>query len=277
METVKIKDSNIAHDLSTSPGKGPTHFKWVRDNDPADEFTFITDLHLHQHLNSNSIAWLLEPPSVNPNIYKFTLENKNKYKYILTFSQELIDRCDNALFYPVGGTRLMPNEYGLYSESKCKMASVILSDKQCTSGHKFRHKCKDLCLMSHTDVDVYLPKVGECISKLDACADYMFSVVVENGIYDDYFTEKIIDCFLSGVIPIYCGTGNIEKYFDDRGIIQFKNLAQLDKILPTLSKDTYYNKIKYVENNYKKAVTNYCIAEDWLYNNYPFLYNSEEN
>jgi len=171
----------------------------------------------------------------------------------------------------------MPEEYGLYTEEKYKTASIILSDKQFTNGHKFRHRCKDLCLSSEANVDVYLPNTGEYISKLDACREYMFSVVVENGIYDDYFTEKIIDCFLSGVIPIYCGTNNIGKYFDDRGIIQFKNLAELEKILPTLNKDTYFNKIEYVKNNYEKTVAEYCIAEDWLYNNYTFLYNYEEN
>ena len=30
--------------------------------------------------------------------------------------------------------------------------------------------------------------------------DYMFSVVIENGIYETYFTEKILDCFLKQIL-----------------------------------------------------------------------------
>ena len=36
----------------------------------------------------------------------------------------------------------------------------------------------------------------------------MFSVCIENDVYDTYFTEKILDCFATGTIPIYKGTKN---------------------------------------------------------------------
>ena len=41
-----------------------------------------------------------------------------------------------------------------------------------------------------------------------------------------YFNEKIIDCFFSGTIPIYWGTKNISKYFDENGIIFFPNIDE---------------------------------------------------
>ena len=38
--------------------------------------------------------------------------------------------------------------------------------------------------------------------KSQALNDYMFSVVLENDQYDDYFTEKILDCFATGIVHI---------------------------------------------------------------------------
>eukprot|EP00960_Hanusia_phi_P028820 747607-Hanusia_phi.AAC.5 len=34
---------------------------------------------------------------------------------------------------------------------------------------------------------------------------YMFSFAIENSRYDTYFTEKLIDCFITGTVPIYWG------------------------------------------------------------------------
>ena len=49
----------------------------------------------------------------------------------------------------------------------------------------------------------------------------MFSIVIENSIESDYFTEKLLDCFLTGTIPIYVGTKTTSEYFDTDGIIYF--------------------------------------------------------
>ena len=39
--------------------------------------------------------------------------------------------------------------------------------------------------------------------KIDGLKDYRFSVVIENCKRDYWFTEKLIDCFVTGTIPIY--------------------------------------------------------------------------
>ena len=57
--------------------------------------------------------------------------------------------------------------------------------------------------------------------KIEALKDYMFSIVIENSIESDYFTEKILDCFLSGTIPVYVGSKTTSQYFDENGIIYF--------------------------------------------------------
>ena len=57
--------------------------------------------------------------------------------------------------------------------------------------------------------------------KAEALAQYAFSIAIENSQQDTYFTEKLIDCFSTGTVPIYWGTRKISEYFDMRGVIQF--------------------------------------------------------
>jgi hypothetical protein len=266
MKQVRIKDSNFAHDFSTSPEKKPSFFEWVRNNDLVDDKTFVTDGELFKY--KGGIAWLIEPPSISPSCYQYISENNNQYKFVLTFLRELSNRGENYLFYPFGGTRLLPNQYAIYNKSK--LCSFILSNKQSTFGHKLRHHLKNL-VIDNKNIDIFQPKDHNYLLKIDACKDYMFSVVVENGDYNAYFTEKIIDCFLTGVIPIYWGCPSLSEFFDMDGVIYLDNEAQYLNVIESLNKDLYVSKIKSVKRNFELAKS-YAIAEDWIYRHYPFLF-----
>ena len=61
----------------------------------------------------------------------------------------------------------------------------------------------------------------------------MFSVCIENTTHDTYFTEKILDCFATGTLPIYKGTKNITKYFDGNGIL-FLDEININELTPEL-------------------------------------------
>jgi len=47
-----------------------------------------------------------------------------------------------------------------------------------------------------------------CENKIETISNYKFCICAENVEYDGYVTEKIIDCFIAGTIPIYFGTSN---------------------------------------------------------------------
>jgi len=38
------------------------------------------------------------------------------------------------------------------------------------------------------------------VNKADTLVPYMFSLAIENSKLDGYFTEKLLDCFLTGVV-----------------------------------------------------------------------------
>ena len=101
--------------------------------------------------------------------------------------------------------------------------------------------------------------------KSDALRDYMFSIEMENASLQNYFTEKILDCFATGTVPIYSGCSNIEEYFNPDGIIQYNDSRELTTILDSLDEATYHSKKKAIEENYHIAMDKYLNPDDNIY------------
>ena len=78
----------------------------------------------------------------------------------------------------------------------------------------------------------------------------MFSLIIENDNTDNWITEKIIDCLVTGTVPVYWGCSNIGKYFNTNGFIQFSNLEEVKNILPTLNKEKYDSMVPFIKENY---------------------------
>jgi len=57
--------------------------------------------------------------------------------------------------------------------------------------------------------------------KEKALLDYRYSIAIENSRQECYFSEKLIDCFLTWTMPIYWGCPNISKYFPEESLITF--------------------------------------------------------
>ena len=259
-KTVELKDRNF--DITI---REPKNFKWVKTNNPVTEKTFVTDGHILS--NEGGVAWLIEPPVISPSPYTWIKNNHNKYKYVLTYSEELLSKGENFLYYPFGNTLLDESDFNIYDKSK--LVSMMLSNKTFTDGHKFRHQCKQTL---NGKVDFYGSGVnGIHQYKLISCKDYMFQVVVENSKLNHYFTEKIIDCFLTGTIPIYWGTNKVLEHFDSNGIITFNDSNELLDIINNLNPDEYYNRIESVRKNFELSKL-YSYSEDWIFNNYKFIF-----
>ena len=88
----------------------------------------------------------------------------------------------------------------------------------------------------------------------------MFSVAIENGQYETYFTEKLLDCFATGTIPVYLGAPDIGKHFNMDGIIVLSD--EFD-----VSEEIYYNKIDSIKDNLER-VKKMEILEDYIYLRY---------
>jgi Glycosyltransferase family 10 (fucosyltransferase) C-term len=79
---------------------------------------------------------------------------------------------------------------------------------------------------------------GKVDSKAQTQAEYKYALCFENTRYPGYVTEKIIDCYVAGVIPIYMGAPDIECFVPKGSFIdltKFSSLHELDFFLNSLS------------------------------------------
>lgn len=63
---------------------------------------------------------------------------------------------------------------------------------------------------------------GSCISKFDTFSKYSYCLCFENMKMSGYITEKIFDCFYSGVIPIYYGAPDVTNYIPKDAFIDYR-------------------------------------------------------
>ncbi len=84
---------------------------------------------------------------------------------------------------------------------------------------------------------------GMCDSKKEVLKNYKFSICFENAKnYPGLITEKIFDCFAAGVVPIYYGPPNVEKYIPKECFINFLNFSNYDELynfLVSMDEQTY--------------------------------------
>lgn len=187
------------------------------------------------------------------NISKQVIDNQNNFDLILTWKPEVLNQCSNAEKFLFGGRTISEDNLNL---NKTNQISYLTSDKNLTEGHNFRQKVFEFFDSHNFDGNykIFTHKSPPRIDKEIIFNNAKFSIIIENGIEEDYFSEKIIDCLSTKTIPIYRGCPSISKYFDVNGFIIFNTLEELIDIIVNLSKDFYETKLKEVEKNYEMSI-----------------------
>ncbi len=263
---IKIVDTHFAHATvmsSYDPGVRSEIIDWYRGDDPH-RLTVFTDSCLDRVDVSESefnVAWLLESPLIARQAYSRIRKNYRKFDRVMTFDKELLGLGELFVFCPLGGCWIDPAERRLHEKSQ--MLSAIVSFKRQTVGQKLRHKVvKQIgdALNGH----LYGRGSREIANKLEGLAPYRYTIVIENGRMDYYFTEKLIDALVTGTVPIYWGCPDIGRFFDLDGIIPFQKPRQLRSILASLSEEDYERRREAVVRNLERA-KRYCMIEDGLW------------
>ena len=100
---------------------------------------------------------------------------------------------------------------------KNKKFSIIDSGKISKDGHKNRLNFIKLFINQYpNDVDLYGKINGNILPERDkslALLNYKYTLSIENGVTDNYFSEKFVDPLLCLTLPIYHGCRRIDKYF----------------------------------------------------------------
>ena len=234
-------------------------------NSKNNATTFYVDNEVFLALDDKSdgrkkYGWLLESRSIVPGLFEKVVEYKDAllevYEAIFTHDQRLLVLDDKFKWCPAYGSYI--DEPKIYE--KTKLVSMVTSNKNLTPLHALRNS---LATKWKDSLDLYGRGYQEIEKKEQGLSSYMFSIAIENDIYETYFTEKVIDCFATGTVPVYLGTPDIGDHFNSEGIIYLTEDFDLNDLSPEL----YLNKKEAIEDNFQRALE-YNILEDWIYGRY---------
>lgn len=259
MVKIGIYGAGWTHAYSTTLWKKPKYFEWAYNK--QCDITFYVDNHISSgiHQSGNKYAWLVESRSITPHAIEYVKNNvqlvSSSYIKLFTHYKEIANLADNFYYIPSHGYWI--ENPGVHD--KTKLVSMVSSAKRMCTGHNTRldwvDKLKD-------KLDLYGRGFQEVAKKDDAINDYMFSVTIENDEYETYWTEKVLDCFVAGTIPVYLGSPDIGEFFNMDGIILLTDGFDIN----TLTQDLYYSKINAVKDNYNRAMK-YDVIEDYMVDN----------
>lgn len=301
----KLPQINVYYDYLEHSHTTKDFTYCYKQEDGEYDMVFIGDWEIPNYIDGKIkikegvpvVARLLEHSSYfKHDVYNKVLEAPEKFNVIYTHDKKLLEKLPNTQFVPgadvisfnrilnpVGlppynapefeGYQLPENIFQIYAKNK--LVSVIASDKAFLPGHVYRLNV--LNTVKHK-VDVFGTvqkalfgvETRKSISKFEALKDYAFSIAIENlshEVDDYYFTEKIVDCFITGTVPIYYGCPNITKFFDPKGILIFNNVEELHKIIDNLSMDLYYSMMDSIKYNFEKSMK-YNLTNDLMYENF---------
>lgn len=187
----------------------------------------------------------IEPPTIVSTLNNKIINNKDNFDLILTWHPDILSKCGNSELFVFGDCWIDEKDREVHK--KTKILSIIASHKRQTEGHRLRHQIINDRIV---EMDTFGRGYTPVDNKINGLKDYMFSLIIENDNTDNWITEKIIDCLVTGTIPVYWGCSNIGNYFNTKGFIQFKDIKEANEILPQLNEDKYYNMLPFVKENY---------------------------
>lgn len=241
--------------------------KFICDGIPKDGGKIIASLH-ETRLHDDIVAKAYDDVYANYSMFDLILTHDTKLLTLPNARLRLeMQPCLNKNIH----TRewpLMADDtlYGVHPKNK--NISCVSSNKAFLPGHVKRLEFVNA--IQNTSVDLYGVGFNEIVGKIDALRDYRFSIAIENAYLDNWATEKLGDCFLTGTIPVYYGCPNVGDMFNTDGIIIFDAVDNLLEIVSTIDVDgdeLYASKMDAVLDNFNR-VKQYAINTDQWFEMY---------
>ena len=267
MYSLNMASETFSHSQSSTWTKKSNYITWNYGSE-KNNITFYIDGDLFKGINNKNdgklkFLWGLESPKFNDNFVQNIKNNLdeilNTFELIFTYSDELLKLDPKFVFCPAAGFWII--EPKIYEKNK--LISMISSGKDYTELQKFR---LNFAKLNKDKIDLFGHAFKSIGQKDEGFKDYMYSVCIENDESDTYFTEKILDAFATGTIPVYKGTKKIINHFNKDGIIFLDDIN-----LDDLTEDLYLSKKDAILENFNK-VLELNVLEDWIYNKYLYTY-----
>ncbi|MCF8069578.1 MAG: hypothetical protein K9L30_13420 [Desulfobacterales bacterium] len=132
---------------------------------------------------------------------------------------------------------------------KQNKTSWVTSNAASKQGHRLRIQFKNYLEKSNFSFDLFGRGFRPIEDKFDGIYPYKYSIAIENYSCNDYWTEKIADCFLSWTMPIYYGCTNITEYFPKESMILIdptKPEEAIKKIHTAINNNSWEENLPYI-------------------------------
>jgi hypothetical protein len=257
--------SPFSHDICSCAGEMPKNHEWIFDRVSKSGISVYMDYNILGGIESTSkynYLWLCESRAVTPQQTEYVKNNYSNllgiYRKIFVHNYDLLKLHASFEYVPPAANFTWVKERKIYEKNK--LISMISSGKNFTESHRKRNNFLNRLSNQYKNIDYYGRYFNPFGTKEEVLSDYMFSIAIENDNYSNYYTEKIMDCFATGTIPIYSGTPEISKLFDQSGIIILTE--EFDPRI--LTAELYFSKINAIHHNFEISLS-HKIADDVLY------------
>lgn len=280
----------------------PAHVSWDRDwfeeFGPKDQVRNIwyTDGHV-PHLPPDerkgivTIGLLLEPPDIHPENYRaaYSAMEKKHLDYLFTHQPHEFETLPqfgpgpgSVHVYPLGGTTIHESDWRIWEKKPA--VSGIASEKRGLDGHWLRHEVI-FAFQGTKNFDAYGPNYTPVplndagfYRKLWALQGYAYSLAIEPVNTGLVLSEHVLDCFLTGTVPIYWGPPNALRYwgFDELGVMRAtrkEGIIRCVEMALSSGMEGYEARRAAIERNFIRA-HEFTSTEDWLYRNYPEFFDA---
>jgi len=197
---------------------------------------------------------------------KIIFDNPQAYTYLLTQFPELLT-LPGATFLIGNGSFVDPAP-----DIKKKFGvSIVMTNRNVAPGHPLRHELYARRKEIKIPFDIYAGTWNAFGNKPDTLPmppwpnrkekvmvfDCMFHICIEGFKNEYYYSEKLIDCFITKTIPLYWGCTIIGEFFNEYGMIIVDSVNDIIHACNQLTPAVYERLLPLVNDNYESGLKVY--------------------
>ncbi len=265
---LRSKLRNLGHDLKTIPldYKIPINSVVLTSGIPFEGILKKIRSHCKQ-----IICLIWEPITIEPHSYD--INNTELIDKIFTMNDDQVDNKKYfKLYYPNPNIFMIKDKIKFYQKSLLTMVASNSIAHHNLDGELYTERRNIAKYFSENlEQFVFYGRAGWNInhksfgghieSKVEVLKNYKFCICYENTKnMRGYISEKILDAFHAGCVPIYLGAPNISDYIPNNCFIdarQFTNYHEIRQFILDINESVYERYIINIENFLKsnKAIT----------------------
>lgn len=253
--------------------KAIIHFAhWIDNNRlmfPRQVEIYNVHAGIPQNKDSFNILNLSNEPEPTRMSNEKVMQVAAHYNLILTWDEYLLANCSNAKKFYCGMTWIREADIPEVLANKRFEVTTFCTSKNLTNNHRTRHKLwfrqNDIkipkvfwnsshCPMQNVDNN---PMLGANPYEKVSMFYAQYHIAIENVCHKNYFSEKLMDCFMTETLPIYIGCLNISDFFNTKGILLGYNEDDIIELCNSLYPDFYKDRVEYIKEN-RQLCNQYC-------------------